>query len=213
MGAVSPGTPDKQAVPLSTLHLTSAKKKMAWHKGSWWPLFVKEWYGPRCSQHMLDPYSFVILVLGLILHLIWGTDNIGNWVFGFLAAILVELVWEIIGNSSFVLKRIKANSGTSGEYNGDSIQNILGDVLSCAVGYILGTVFLAIELWWLSIVWIVVSELVCILYMRDSLVLAILTTLVPVQRLRQWQCSKIPKADSKYFFSRLCWWSARPKSC
>ena len=138
---------------------------------------------------MLDPYSFVILVLGLLLHLIWGTDNIGNWVFGFLAAILVELVWEIIGNSSFVLKRIKANSGTSGEYNGmkstildslgshgrgridlvfkifqislitgDSIQNILGDVLSCAVGYILGTVFLAIELWWLSIVWIVVSE-------------------------------------------------------
>ena len=67
---------------------------------------------------MLDPYSFVILVLGLLLHLIWGTDNIGNWVFGFLAAILVELVWEIIGNSSFVLKRIKANSGTSGEYNG-----------------------------------------------------------------------------------------------
>ena len=91
---------------------------MAWHKGSWWPLFVKEWYGPRCSQHMLDPYSFVILVLGLLLHLIWGTDNIGNWVFGFLAAILVELVWEIIGNSSIVLKRIKANSGTSGEYNG-----------------------------------------------------------------------------------------------
>ena len=30
--------------------------------------------------------------------------------------------------------------------------------MSCAVGYILGTVFLAIELWWLSIVWIVVSE-------------------------------------------------------
>ena len=95
---------------------------MAWHKGSWWPLFVKEWYGPRCSQHMLDPYSFVILVLGLVLHLLWGTDNIGNWVFGFLGAILVELVWEIIGNSSYVLKRIKANSGTSGEYNGTQLE-------------------------------------------------------------------------------------------
>lgn len=34
----------------------------------------------------------------------------------------------------------------------------MGDVLSCAVGYILGTVFLAVELWWLSIVWILVSE-------------------------------------------------------
>ena len=98
---------------------TPQHRTMAWHKGSWWPLFVKEWYGPRCSQHMLDPYSFVILVLGLVLHLLWGTDNIGNWVFGFLGAILVELVWEIIGNSSYVLKRIKANSGTSGEYNGN----------------------------------------------------------------------------------------------
>ena len=34
----------------------------------------------------------------------------------------------------------------------------MGDVLSCAVGYILGTVFLAVELWWLSIVWALVSE-------------------------------------------------------
>ena len=91
---------------------------MAWHKGTWWPLYVKEWYGPRCSQHMFDPYSFCLLVLGLFLHLLWGTDNIGNWVFGFVAAVLVELVWELIGNSTFILKRIKNNSGTSGEYNG-----------------------------------------------------------------------------------------------
>jgi len=163
---------------------------------------------------MLDPYSFCLLVLGLILHLIWGTDNIGNWVFGFVAAILVELIWELIGNSSFVLKRIKANSGTSGEYNGDSIQNILGDVLSCAIGYILGTVFLAVELWWLSLVWIVVSEVVCLLYMRDSLLLAILTTLVHSQRLRQWQCAKIPQAKGNYFLSRLSWLSSyRTKAC
>ena len=123
---------------------------------------------------MLDPYSFCLIVLGLVLHLIWGTDNIGNWVFGFIAAILVELLWELIGNSSWVLKRIKNNSGTSGEYNGlchliidfklkwltigDSIQNILGDILSCALGYILGTLFLALDVWWLSLVWIVLSE-------------------------------------------------------
>merc|ERR1711953_1477616 len=113
---------------------------MAWHKGTWWPLFVKEWYGPRCSQHMFDPYSFCLLVLGLVLHLLWGTDNFG----------------------------------TSGEYNGDSIQNILGDILSCAIGYIVGTLFAAVELWWLSLVWVVISEIICILYMRDSLVLAVL---------------------------------------
>ena len=38
------------------------------------------------------------------------------------------------------------------------MQNILGDVLSCALGYILGTLFLALDLWWLSLVWVAVSE-------------------------------------------------------
>merc|ERR1712241_91017 len=149
--------------------------------------------------------------LPLISH---STDNIGNCVFGFVAAVLVELVWELIGNSNFILKRIKQNSGTSGEYNGDSIQNILGDILSCSLGYIIGTLFAAVDFWWLSILWIVISEIVCILYMRDSLVLAIVTLLVHSQRLRGWQCAKIPRSDSgKYFFSRLCWWSARAKTC
>merc|ERR1712037_737323 len=171
------GTTDYSVHSLPFYHST---ENMAWHKGTWWPLYVKEWYGPRCSQHMFDPYSFCLLVLGLFLHLLWGTDN----------------------------------TGTSGEYNGDSIQNILGDILSCSLGYIVGTLFAAVDFWWLSILWIVISEIVCILYMRDSLVLAIVTLLVHSQRLRGWQCAKIPRSDSgKYFFSRLCWWSARAKTC
>ena len=148
---------------------------MAWHKGSWWPLFVKEWYAPKSSQHMFDPYSFCLIVLGLLFHLLWGTDDIDYWVFGFLAALILELVLEIVGNSQLVLKRIRNNSGTSGEYigkpgergdilklkrtlSGDSVQNIIGDIFSVGLGYILGTVFLAVDLWWLSIVWTAVSE-------------------------------------------------------
>ena len=150
---------------------------MAWHKGTWWPLFVKEWYAPRSSQHMFDPYSFCLVVLGLVFHLLWGTDDIDYWIYGFLAALLIELGLEVVGNSQFVLKRIRNNSGTSGEYtgkiqsidkiimiiiihimSGDSVQNIIGDVFSCGLGYVLGTVFLAFEFWWLSIVWALVSE-------------------------------------------------------
>ena len=41
---------------------------------------------------------------------------------------------------------------------GDSIQNILGDLFSCGLGYVLGTLFAALELWWISLVWVVVSE-------------------------------------------------------
>ena len=103
---------------ISDSQLFTNRITMAWHKGTWWPLYVKEWYAPKSSQHMFDPYSFCLLVLGLLFHLLWGTDNIDNWIFGFLLAIGLELVWEIIGNSQFVLKRIRKNSGTSGEYIG-----------------------------------------------------------------------------------------------
>ena len=102
--------------PLSTL--SAPEDRMAWHRGSWWPLFVKEWYSPKSSHHMFDPYSFCLVVLGLVLHLLWGTDDIDYWVYGFLGALVLELVLEVVGNSQFVLKRIRNNSGTSGEYIG-----------------------------------------------------------------------------------------------
>ena len=50
---------------------------------------------------------------------------------------------------------------------GDSIQNILGDIVSCGLGYIIGTVFLAVELWWLSLVWILISEVGKLLFNHD----------------------------------------------
>ena len=97
---------------------------MAWHKGTWWPLYVKEWYSPKASQHMFDPYSFCLAVLGLLFHLLWGTEDVDSWIFGFLVALGVELILEIIGNSQFVLKRIRNNSGTSGEYIGKSYAGV-----------------------------------------------------------------------------------------
>eukprot|EP00092_Neocalanus_flemingeri_P017546 GFUD01018984.1.p1 GENE.GFUD01018984.1~~GFUD01018984.1.p1 ORF type:complete len:201 (+),score=52.98 GFUD01018984.1:48-605(+) len=182
---------------------------MAWHKGNWSPLFVKEWYAPKASQHVFDPYSFCLVVVGLVFHLLWGTDDIDQWIFGFLLALGLELVWEIVGNTPVVLKRIRENNGTSGEYIGDSIQNILGDLFSCGLGYVLGTLFAAVELWWISLVWVVVSEIVCILYMRDSLLLNIVTLLVHNEKLMQWQFCKVPDTDSQYFISKL--WKTNPK--
>ena len=146
---------------------------MAWHAGTWWPLIVKEWYPPRASHHVFDPYSFCLVVLGLVFHLLWGTDEIDHWVYGFLLALGLELVWKMVENTGVVVKRIRENNGAAGDYTGivilsrkimhvhipgDSIQNILGDLFSCGLGYILGTLFAALEVWWLSLVWILVSE-------------------------------------------------------
>ena len=50
---------------------------------------------------------------------------------------------------------------------GDSIQNILGDIVSCGLGYIIGTVFLAVEMQWLSLVWILISEVGKVIFNHD----------------------------------------------
>ena len=67
---------------------------------------------------MFDPYSFCLVVLGLVLHLVWGTDDIDYWTYGFLAALAVETVLKLVGNTKLVLDKIRTNSGTSGEYIG-----------------------------------------------------------------------------------------------
>ena len=110
--------------------------------------------------------------------------------------------------------------------SGDSVQNIIGDIFSVGLGYILGTVFLAVELWWLSILWTAVSEVkllfkkkifswllhfstpyyqvICVLYMRDSLLMTITTILVHSDKLKSWQLAKLPKCESQgWFISRL----------
>ena len=106
--------------PVIQIPITATDSTMAWHKGTWWPLYVKEWYAPKSSQHMFDPYSFCLLVLGLVFHLLWGTEDIDQWIYGFLLALGLELVWEIVGNTQVVLRRIRENNGTSGEYIGNA---------------------------------------------------------------------------------------------
>ena len=47
--------------------------------------------------------------------------------------------------------------------------------------------------------------------MRDSLLMTILTLLVHSDKLKTWQCSKVPKSNKQFFFSRL--WRFNQKAC
>ena len=85
----------------------------------WLPLCVREYYAPQKSKRMLDRYNIYVLALGHFFHLIWGTEDIDDWIFGFLGALALELlVWEVIGNSPFVKKRIRDDSSTPGVSTG-----------------------------------------------------------------------------------------------
>ena len=108
----------------------------AFHQGYWWPLYTTEWYAPRVPQPVFDPYSLTHVLHGFVMQLVLGRF-INYWEGGLAIATGIEASWELFENSDFVIERIREHSGTSSEYQGDSIQNIVGDFISMVLGYTL----------------------------------------------------------------------------
>eukprot|EP00092_Neocalanus_flemingeri_P021326 GFUD01023114.1.p1 GENE.GFUD01023114.1~~GFUD01023114.1.p1 ORF type:complete len:170 (-),score=34.74 GFUD01023114.1:11-520(-) len=168
---------------------------MAWHDGIWWPIYTLDWFSPKVSQHLFDPYSLTHVLHGLIFQLVLA--RIFSFPVGFLICVLIELCWEILENSELIMRRFRENSGTSSEYKGDSVQNILGDLLSCSAGYIIGTAFYTCGVPWASLVWIAVSEVGCAMYMRDNLVIVMINLVVRLEPLVAWQAGGLPKKSKE----------------
>ena len=57
------------------------------------------------------------------------------WYEGSLLALLLEFLIEVAENSEYVIELYRQNSGTSELYDGDSWQNIVGDLISSTFGY------------------------------------------------------------------------------
>ena len=153
------------------------------------PIWVPEWYPPRVSQYMFDPHSFMHILHGIILHLLMG--RIIPISIGLPLALVIELGWEYLENTDFWIKMTSGPSGNKEEKK-ESIHHVVGAIICCFIGYFFSSFFLAIGVWWLSIVWIVVSEVGCLIYMRDNLFLFVLMMVYPVDTIKQWQEEAIP---------------------
>ena len=160
---------------------------MAWHRGAWKPLYVPQWYNPKVSQHPFDPYSFTHISHGLLLYYVWKLLFGLRPETGFFVTLTFETTWEVIENSEFVINRYRETSGTSHQYEGDSFQNILGDLTACQTGYLISWLFDSNGIPWISILLYVTSELVLLATMRDSLALTFLTLVFPIEKVTRWQ--------------------------
>ncbi len=152
--------------------------------------FVSDIWSNHCSQHLFDPYSLSHVSHGLLFSIAFGWMAQGGlagrvrpstavW---FLAAVALEAGWEILENTPMVIERYRTQTASL-NYNGDSIVNSLGDVISCAAGYLLARrigprraflLFLALEL-------------VMLLWIRDNLTLNVVMLIAPIQSIKQWQ--------------------------
>jgi hypothetical protein len=150
--------------------------------GSWAPWSSDAW-GPHNSQHFLDPYSFTHVLHGVLLcglFTLVAPRLARSW--RLVLALGLECAWEIFENSAFVIERYRAATAALG-YEGDSIANSLGDILSCGVGF-----WIAARLgWWKSLVLFVAVELLLLWWIRDSLLLNVIMLLYPLEWVRAWQ--------------------------
>jgi hypothetical protein len=97
-------------------------------------------------------------------------------------ALSLESAWEVVENSSYVIDRYREATIALG-YEGDTIINSMGDVAICAVGF-----SLARSLGWrLSVGLFLLTEVLLLFWIRDSLLLNILMLLYPSETVLKWQ--------------------------
>jgi hypothetical protein len=156
---------------------------------SWWCacgrafLWTGEADGPHTSQHLLDPYSLTHVLHGVLLCglFAWGLPRVPpSW--RLVLAAGAEALWEVFENSAFVIQRYRTATAALG-YQGDTVANSLGDILSCLAGFglarrlgVRGSVVLA-----------AVTEAVLLVWIRDSLLLNVVMLIHPIDGIRAWQ--------------------------
>ena len=135
------------------------------------------------SQHLFDPYAFTHILHGFAFCwlLALGIPRVSvNWRLAL--ATLLEAAWEVFENTEFVIQRYREETAALG-YNGDSVFNSFGDILTCIVGFMIAQ-RLGFKR---SVLVFVATELVLILWIRDSLLLEILMLVYPIESLKAWQ--------------------------
>jgi hypothetical protein len=148
---------------------------------------VRVWMGDvqsdQNSQQLADPYTFTHVIHGALFYGL-TTLALGPSRPALRAAVAVglESAWEALENTNMVIDRYRAATVSLGYY-GDSVLNSMADVFACLLGFLLA--------WRLptraTVAWVVVVELVLVVWIRDNLTLNIVMLLYPLQAIRQWQ--------------------------
>ena len=117
------------------------------------------------SKQVFDIYSFSHITHGIICYFILQSLHIKP-LNGLVITIIVETLWEIIENSEYIINKYRK---TYKLYEGDSIVNILGDIIFTIIGYILAYTYPFV-----AIIYTILLEIVLYPYKASLLQLSIL---------------------------------------
>jgi hypothetical protein len=155
----------------------------------WWcacgggAVWVGDTWSSHNSQHVFDPYTFSHVLHGVLFcGVIWLVMRKVSVVWAFVISVAMEVFWEILENSTFIINRYRDATAALG-YTGDSIVNSLSDAGCCAAGFIIAR-YLGLRL---SLFFFAVTEIAMAILYRDNLTLNILMLVCPVEAIKQWQ--------------------------
>ena len=137
-----------------------------WHKPK--NIIDYELDGKGTSQQILDIYTFSHISHGILFYYVLNNINIplikNN---ALVLAIILEIAFEIFENTPYTINKYRKRKEYE-NYKGDSIANIIGDVLFTIVGYYFAEKYLKS-----SFIFLVISELLLIPYNANLLHLSI----------------------------------------
>ena len=132
---------------------------------------LSDWYSPSHIVHGFLFYGALVLLFRR-----WPTER------RFLAALSIEVLWEIVENTPMIIDRYREATAALG-YSGDSVLNSMSDIAMMGLGFLLARKLPV----WASILVVLVLELVPLLVIRDNLALNVWMLLAPNETLKVWQ--------------------------
>jgi hypothetical protein len=168
---------------LATVFVLRGKGRVWWCACGQPNLWSGDPQSEHSSQHLFDPYSFTHILHGVLICgvLAWALPRLSR-AWALTTTVFLEAVWEVLENSPLVIERYRTATIALG-YQGDSVANSLGDILSCALGFLVAR---RIGLRW-SVAVVVATELILLLWIRDNLLLNVVMLIRPIDAIKNWQ--------------------------
>ena len=146
-------------------------------------LWVGDVWSADNSQHIADPYAFSHILHGFVFLglLAWAFPRMAM-LWQLTLAVLIEAAWEVLENSAAIIERYREVTSSLG-YEGDAIINSVADIVFCALGFMIARYLV----FWRSLAVFVLTEVILLIWIRDSLIVNVIMLLYPIEGLRVWQ--------------------------